>query len=320
MHYSQDRYGPQWGPRKIGITMNRIPTRKRILRAIGITSAGLLLAGTFAACSSTTPSEPGGSSEPANVSTLERGMADGYLRVGIANEPPYTEVNADGSVHGAEPDILRAVLKTMGIDEIQGVVTPYDAMIPGLNADRWDVIAAGLFMKQSRCDAVAYSEPIIVSTESFGVAVGNPKNITTIQDILDQGDLKIAVLTGAFEEGILKSAGVPDGQMVPVKDSRSGMEAVTANRADAFLLPTLSLRSLVEQDSSIEVTDPISDAPRTGSGAAFRTTDTELLDAYNEALAEFKKTDEFASILDEWGFDPDVVEGVTAEELCKTEG
>ncbi|HEU4807523.1 MAG TPA: ectoine/hydroxyectoine ABC transporter substrate-binding protein EhuB [Homoserinimonas sp.] len=297
--------------------MNRNPTRHRILRAIGVATAGLLLAGTFAACSATTPGTGG---EPADVNTLERGMADGYLRVGIANEPPYTEVNADGSVHGAEPDILRAVLQTMGIEEIQGVITPYDAMIPGLNADRWDVVAAGLFMKQSRCAAVAYSEPVIVSTESYGVPIGNPKDITTIQDVLDNPDLKIAVLSGGFEEGILKSAEVPSCQQVLVKDARSGMEAVTANRADAFLLPTLSLKSLIEQDKSIEVTDPIEDAPRTGSGAAFRQTDTELLGAYNEALAAFKETPEFAEILTQWGFDPTVVEGVTAEELCKTEG
>ena len=294
-----------------------------MMRTVGAVAAGLLFAGTLAACSpASDDGASGGASDGAatSTSTLERGKADGYLRVGIANEPPYTEVTSDGEVHGAEPDVLRAVLQTMGIEEIQGVITPYDAMVPGLNADRWDVIAAGLFMKQSRCDAVAYSEPVIVSTESYGVAVGNPKNITTIQDVLDNTDLKIAVLTGAFEQGILDSAGVPEGQMVLVKDSRSGMEAVTANRADAFLLPTLSLRSLVEQDASIEVTEPIADAPRTGSGAAFRKGDTELLEAYNEALAAFKKTPEFAAILTEWGFDPDVVEGVTAEELCKTEG
>ncbi|WP_232819196.1 ectoine/hydroxyectoine ABC transporter substrate-binding protein EhuB [Homoserinimonas sp. OAct 916] len=293
-----------------------------MMRTIGAVAAGLLFAGSLAACSSASGGADGGASDGASSAgnTLERGKADGYLRVGIANEPPYTEVTASGEVHGAEPDVLRAVLKTMGIDDIQGVITPYDAMVPGLNADRWDVIAAGLFMKQSRCDAVAYSEPVIVSTESFGTPVGNPKNITTIKDVLDNKDLKVAVLTGAFEQGILDSAGVPEGQMVLVKDSRSGMEAVTAKRADAFLLPTLSLRSLVEQDASIEVTAPIEDAPRTGSGAAFRKGDTELLAAYNEALAAFKKTPEFAAILTQWGFDPDVVEGVTAAELCKTEG
>lgn len=297
--------------------MIQVEIRQKTLRTIGVVATGLLLAGALAACSATTPGAP---NSGATANTLKQGIDQGYLRVGIANEPPYTQVNADGSVHGAEPDVLRAVLKTIGVKEIQGIVTPYAAMIPGLSANRWDVIAAGLFMKQSRCAAVAYSEPVIVSTESFGTPVGNPKNITTIANILKTPALKIAVLSGGFEEGILKTANVPTGQQVLVADSRSGMEAVTARRADAFLLPTLSLKSLVEQDASIEVTKPIEDAPRTGSGAAFRKGDTELLNKYNVALAAFKKTDEFAAILTKWGFDPEAVKGVTAKELCQNKG
>ncbi|KFF58580.1 ABC transporter substrate-binding protein [Cryobacterium sp. MLB-32] len=294
--------------------MIRHYSRSAAMRGVGVIAAGLLLAGSLSACSATST---GGDAE---VSTLQNGKDLGYLRVGIANEPPYTEVNADGSVHGGEPDVLREVLKTMGIGEIQGIITPYDAMIPGLNANRWDVVAAGLFMKQSRCAAVAYSEPVIVSTESYGTPVGNPKNITTLADIQENADLKIAVLSGGFEEGILKTIELPQDQIVLVKDSRSGMEAVTANRADAFLLPTLSLRSLVEQDPSIEVTDPIEDAPRTGSGAAFRKGDTELLAEYNKQLAVFKETQAYTDIMVKWGFDPEAAKGVTAAELCKNEG
>lgn len=299
-------------------------TRKSLTRTRRIATAivgGVFSAALITSCTATTPgtgeSADGGSSEQ---STLDRAMEDGYLRVAIANEPPYTQVNPDGTVTGAEPDILRAVLKTMGIDDIEGVTTPYESMIPGLDADRWDVVAAGLFMKESRCAAVAYSEPVIVSTESFGVPEGNPKSINTVQDILDNPDLKIAVLTGGFEEGILNTAEVPSKQQVLVKDARSGLEAVGANRADAFMLPTLSLRDLIEDGDGYEVTEPIEDAPRTGSGAAFRKDDTELLEAYNEALAEFKQTDEFAEILTEWDFDPEAVEGVTSEELCQNEG
>lgn len=292
---------------------------RKTARIASATIGGLLAAGLLASCSVGAPAGKSGGTDAAGLSVVDA-QKQGYVRVAIANEPPYTQVNSDGTVTGAEPDVLRAVMKTMDVDEIEGVTTPYESMVPGLNAGRWDVIAAGLFMKQSRCEAVAYSEPVIVSTESFGVPKGNPKNITTVQDILDDGKLKVAVLGGAFEEGILKTAKVPTGQQVVVKDARSGMEAVTAKRADAFLLPTLSLNDLVKSDTSIEVTDPVEDAPKTGSGAAFRKEDTELRDEYNKALAKFKETDEFAKILSKWGFDPTAVKGVTAKELCKNEG
>ncbi|SFA91486.1 polar amino acid transport system substrate-binding protein [Amycolatopsis marina] len=252
--------------------------------------------------------------------TLATGREQGFLQVGVANEPPYTEITASGEVTGVEPDVLRAVLKRLGIPEIEGVITPYDQMIPGLKAGRWDVVAAGLFMKQSRCAEVLYSEPDIVSTESFGVPAGNPKNITTVKSVLENPDVKVAVLSGGFEEGILKGANVPEGQRVTVRDGRSGIEAVKAGRADAFFLPTLSLNELVENDPSIEVTQAVEDAPKTGAGAAFRKADTTLHEEYNKELAALKATPEFGEILTKWGFNPADVEGVTTEELCQNPG
>ena len=116
-------------------------------------------------------------------------------------------------------------------------------------------------MKQSRCGQVSYSEPVIVSTESFAVPKGNPKGILKVSDVLAQKDIRIAVLPGGFE-GILKTARVPDGQQVKVNDGRSEIEAVEARRADAFFLPTLSLEALQKADTGFEVTAPIEDAPR----------------------------------------------------------
>jgi len=260
-----------------------------------------------------------GGGEPRGGDTLSVGRQQGFLRVAIANEPPYTKVNPDGTVTGVEPDIARAVLQNLGIKELQGIVAPYDQMIPGLQASRWDMVTAGLFMKQSRCAEVLYSEPTIVSTESFGVLKGNPKNITTVASVKESG-AKIAVLGGAFEEGILKDADVPSNQMVSVRDNRSGIETVKAGRADAFFLPTLSLNDLLEGDNSMEVTPPVEDAPTTGAGHAFRKTDEELHAAYNKELAKLKASEEFAKISEKWGFDPSAVEGVTTEELCKTPG
>lgn len=292
-------------------------SRRNILRGAGVAVLGASVAGWATGCSSVAA---GGPASGAASNLLELAKTQGFIRVGIANEPPYTQVDADGTVTGCEPDVLRAVCKRLGIDEVQGIITPYESMIPGLNANRWDVIAAGLFMKESRCAQVLYSEPVIVSTESFATPKGNPKGITSVAAILADPSLRIAVLPGGFEEGVLKTANVPASQQVKINDGRSGLEALKANRADAFMLPTLSLQALAADDSSFDISEPLDDAPRTGSGAAFRQADSAFHEAYNKELEAFKATPEFAGILTKWGFDASVVEGVTAQELCKTAG
>lgn len=287
-------------------------SRRQLFRGALALGGVVAVGGSLAACSTT---ETGGPAAGGGGGLLERARQEG-LRIAIGNEPPYTELAADGTVTGAEPDVLKAVCARMGIDNVEGIVSGYDAMIPGLKANRWDAIAAGLFMKQSRCSEVSYASPVIVSTESFGVRPGNPKNILTIADVKDRGDLRVGVVPGGFEQGILEAAGVDAGRIVNVTDARGGSDALGADRIDAFLLPTLSLREL----DGVEVTDPIEDAPSTGSSAAFRPDDADFLEAYNTELEAFKTEPEFAEILEKWGFDPTVVDGVTTEELCSVDG
>lgn len=286
-------------------------SRRQLFRGALALGGMVAVGGSLTACSTT---EPGGSAAGGG-GLLERARQQG-LRIAIGNEPPYTELAADGTVTGCEPDVLRAVCERMGIENVEGIVSGYDAMIPGLKANRWDAIAAGLFMKQSRCREVIYASPVIVSTESFGVRPGNPKNVTTIADVKDRDDLRVGVVPGGFEQGILETAGVDPARIVNVTDARGGADALAADRIDAFLLPTLSLREL----DGVEVTDPIEDAPSTGSSAAFRPDDQDFLDAYNIELEAFKAEPEFAEILEKWGFDPTVVDGVTTEELCAVDG
>ncbi|KAA0917895.1 ectoine/hydroxyectoine ABC transporter substrate-binding protein EhuB [Dietzia sp. ANT_WB102] len=287
-------------------------SRRQLFQGALALGGVVAVGGSLTACSTT---DPGGPEAGGGGGLLERAKTQG-LRIAIGNEPPYTELAADGTVTGCEPDVVRAVCERMGIDKVEGIVSGYDAMIPGLKANRWDVIAAGLFMKQSRCREVIYASPVIVSTESFGVRPGNPKDIRTIADVKGRDDVRVGVVPGGFEQGILETAGIDAARIVNVTDARGGADALAADRIDAFLLPTLSLREL----DGVEVTDPIEDAPSTGSSAAFRPDDQDFLDAYNTELEAFKTEPEFAEILNKWGFDPSVVAGVTTEELCAVDG
>ena len=275
------------------LTLSR---REMLKRA---TAAGLVLpmgGGLLAACGSddggTTAGGPG---------LLEEMKRTGVARIAIANEPPYTEVNPDGTVTGAEPELARAILKRMGVKDVQGVVTPYEAMIPGLNARRWDMITAGLFMKQSRCAEILYSEPTVVSTESFAVEPGNPKGLKAIADLKSNPDVKVGVLPGGFEDGILTTEQLPGSQIVKVQEGRSGIEAL-------------------KKGEEFEITPPIEDAPLTGAGHGFRKRDQEFRDQYNAAYKQIKDAGELEKILEPWGFPADAAINTTAAELCKTEG
>jgi len=299
--------------------MNHIALRnKRFMAGVATAFVAAFALSACATESAPTTTDSGEASTAVAVAptTLEIAIERGYIRVAIANEPPYTEVTAGGDLQGAEPDVAREVFKRLGIADIQGTVTPYASMIPGLQADRWDAVTAGLFMNPERCEQVAYSEPVIVSTEAFAVPAGNPKGLLTVQDVLDDTSASIAVLAGAFEEGLLLDEGVPESQLVPVQDGRSGMEAVEAGRADAFMLPTLSLNAIVEDHPGLEVTAFIPDVAPAGSGIAFRPEDSDLRDAYNAELIEFRKTDEFRDIMNGYGFDPDAGAATSMAELC----
>src|SRR5262245_56660098 len=69
-----------------------------------------------------------------------------------------------GEVGGIGPEVSKAVLEKMGIKEITWIVTPFSTLIPGLMADRWDMVAAVQTIKPSRWAQVAFSNP----TESAG--------------------------------------------------------------------------------------------------------------------------------------------------------
>lgn len=265
-----------------------------------------------------TTTEPGGGGGTGGLSQrVEQGKP---VRLAIANEPPYTVLQPDGTITGASPDVAKAVLRRMGIENIKGVQTDYNSMVPGLSAGRWDMVTAGLFMDQERCAAVLYSSPVLVSTESFAVPAGNPMNLTSIQDVTSNPDITVAVLGGSYELRAAQNLGVPKSQLQTYPLAPDALSALSAGRVAAVLLPTLTLQQIKnEQGGNFVVTEPLDEIPKTGSGHAFSKSDDEFHGRYNRELTAFKETEEFAAILDRWGFSAQESREATREELCAVE-
>lgn len=249
---------------------------------------------------------------------LEELKGQGFARVAIANEPPFTAVAADGKVSGAAPDVAREVFKRLGVGDIVASISEYGAMIPGLQAGRHDVITAGLFMKPERCAAVAYSQPILCDAEAFALKKGNPLGLKSYKDIADNPDARIGAPGGGTEEKLALEAGVPRDRVIVVPDGQSGLKMLQDGRIDVYSLPVLSINDLVSKanDPNIEVVAPVEGAPVYCDGAAFRKGDEALRDAFDVELAKLKETGEFAKIIEPYGFSAAAAMSTTREKLC----
>lgn len=254
---------------------------------------------------------------PAVAADLEQLKEQGFARIAIANEPPWTMVTTGGEVSGAAPDLARAVLNKMGIKEIVASVSEYGAMIPGVQARRFDMVAAGLFIKPERCEAVLFSQPDLCDAESFMIKAGNPMNLKSFADVASSG-AKIGVVGGGTEEKLAIEAGVDRANIVVVPDPQSGAKLLQDGRIDVYALPVLSISDLLKkaEDPSLAMFAPVENTPIFCAGVAFRKQDGALRDAYDVALAEMKASGEFAAIIEPYGYSADAAMQQTRENLC----
>ncbi len=255
--------------------------------------------------------------------TLEKAKADGYVRVGFANEAPYGYATPDGKLTGEAPEVAKAVLAKMGIKEVDGVLTEFGSLIPGLKAGRFDIIAAGMYVNPARCNEIAFSEPSYGIGQAILVPAGNPKGIVDYASFADNSDLKLAVMAGAVEGGYASEAGVGMTQVVSLPDQASLVAAVQAGRADAAALTALSIADMASKAEGVESTQPFGEVAGKsvkGHGAfGFRKEDQDFVDAFNAELANFLGTPEHIALVEPFGFGADYLPNLTTAELCAAE-
>lgn len=255
--------------------------------------------------------------------TLERAKAQGFIRIGFANEAPFGYATPDGKLTGEAPEVAKAVLAKMGIPEVDGVLTEFGSLIPGLKAGRFDIIAAGMFINPKRCAEIAFSEPSYGIGQAMLVPAGNPKGIKDYGSFAANGDLKLAVMAGAVEVGYAKEAGVAESQLVVLPDQSSLLAAVQAGRADGAALTALSIADMAKKGEGVESTVPFGEVAgksvKGHGGFGFRKEDTDLYEAFNSELKKFIGTPEHIALVEPFGFGKDYLPNKTMEQLCAGE-
>lgn len=268
----------------------------------------------------------------ASVGFAQRSLSEiqesGQVTVVTANEIPYGWIDDDGVPHGIAPETAVAVLESMGIEDIEWTVTEFGSLIPSILAGRADLTAASMAILPDRCEQVDYARPNSSYGEGFLVEAGNPQDIHSYQDFIDNPDLTMGIVSGADQLDFAQAVGIPGEQLSFLNANADAPSAVVTGRIDAYAATSATVGELAASSDRVQAADPF-EAPiidgepvRSWGSFNFHPEADDFREAFDEALGEFQQTDEWRQIHLSHGFTESDVESALAastEELCSPE-
>ena len=126
-------------------------------------------------------------------------------------QPPHGwfDINS-GKYQGIDVEIIEEVLKGLNIKTWDYVTADWGAMIPGLNACRWDIMSIGMTYTKLRSEQVQFSLPVYQYGVAMLVAKGNPKKI---KGKADWKGKKVGGIIGSTDDQVI--GGVKGATYVP---------------------------------------------------------------------------------------------------------
>jgi polar amino acid transport system substrate-binding protein len=199
----------------------------------------------------------------------------GASKAAVASAAPWASISPNGEPQGYLIDVTNLALKGMGAPKISAVLTTWDAMIPGLQARRFDFVPAGLLVTEARCKVVVFSAPITAQQDALYVPPGNPKHLTGYAQVAQSPDIKLAVLSGSAQEAYAVKQAIKSEQLLHVPDIQAGIATVVGGRADAFAVGQFSVPNPQQKGVDVVVDNQ---APVSSIAVAFRKEDVHFRD------------------------------------------
>ncbi|WGY69637.1 transporter substrate-binding domain-containing protein [Burkholderia cepacia] len=235
------------------------------------------------------------------------------VRIAYLEEPPFYWTADDGAVTGADIELAEVVLRAAGVTQIEYVPTTFDALLPGVQAGRWDMNVP-IFVTAERAQHVTFSVPVWAIGDGFVLQAGNPKRLASYADVAARGDARLACVTDQVQIDSARAAGVSDGQIVIFKDQPDAVAALLAGQVDAFASTAIGSRALADTDERLEA---VSHARGAGAavpvgGFSFSQTNVALVQAVNAQLRAYLGSADHRERMAKYGFARTEIDGVVA--------
>jgi polar amino acid transport system substrate-binding protein len=252
-------------------------------------------------------------------STLVRARTAGRLVVGISSERPYAFLDVDGRLRGAVPDVLLAALKPQGLQRLEAQVVDFNALIPGLNAGRFDVIGTGMYIRPARCRSIAFSNPITRTGGGLIVRKADPIVAGSLADLAQDVNLRVGTQSGSTQVEQLIKAGVPRHRMVLFARADEAVAGLQAKRCDVVYFPALQVNEILNtfKDRSLARVERFA-TEMNYQAFGVRKQDDDLRAAINAGVARMIADGSLLTIIQGYGYGQREIPDprMTADDLC----
>ena len=236
--------------------------------------------------------------------------------VGLMGTKPYVWKNGQtGKYEGFEPAILEEVSKRIGIPKWDYAVTEWTTMIPGLKANRWDIILSGMSVTQERVQGagISYSNPYFMLFDYVIVQQGSP--IKTMEDLKGKTLASPLGTLDANNAHMLVSQGKA-GKVMEFNTFNEPFLALANKQVDAVVLDQATYLGMQQElGNHRTVGEPIPYQPKPewveaekkasyvfgGTAIGMRKECTDLQEAVNKALADMDAEGTRKAILEKYG-------------------
>jgi len=235
--------------------------------------------------------------------SLEQIEDKGVIRVGATvTGPPFTFMNKkSGEMEGFMVDLADEIGEKTDL-EIEIVETEFASLIPAIEHDRIDLIAAGMIATDERKEKIDFSDP--VSDYPDGLVVLNSND--DIKNIEDLKDKKVGVQEGTqYYDGITKDFPEIDAQTY--KSIADMTKELDLGRIDAFIGDYPIINYMIETDDEdikdfdvklVESYEPQWDGDL---ALGFSKGSDDFQEEINNIISELKEEGKIDELQEEWG-------------------
>jgi ABC-type amino acid transport substrate-binding protein len=235
--------------------------------------------------------------------------------VGLFGTKPYVwKDDQTGKYEGYESEILNEIARRIGVPKWDYAITEWTTMIPGLKANRWDIILSGMSVTQERVQGagISYSTPYFRLYDYIIVAKDSP--IKTMDDLKGK---TLAAPLGTLDANnahMLVSQG-KGGKVMEFNTFNEPFLAMANKQVDAVVLDQVTFIGMEKDQNLRTVGEPLFYEPKPdwveaekkapylfgGTAVGIRQECTDVLEAVNKALADMDADGTRKKILEKYG-------------------